>query len=317
MTMSVVRRSGPDDTELDGIYGMQRTAGGSRPACPRNRTIPRSASWSSHAGPDVDARLLVDRKRRHDRPVRRRQPHGAGSVVICWRLAIRSCSGNSATRVVRNSSGTVARGTGPVRCRRHLPGRGRRSTSTTTTRISIRVRVKGHDIGVYFDVDTSFGDFTFAYNGSFLDKYEQVPGGLRPVLIAAKDSRDVARHRSSSTALAAWSRRDGNRTQQTVDASSVWRNGDWGAALPAYDWRFVPGIVDTRRWSCLDRLDVDDDLQRVGRLSFDVRRYARGAFRNRQSHGRTSAARRRQFRFLGDSHRDLGRSYYVDLRLQF
>ena len=46
--------------------------------------------------------------------------------------------------------------------------------------------LEGFDIGVYVDVDTAFGLFAFKWNGSFIEEFEQEPGGLTTVLQEAK-----------------------------------------------------------------------------------------------------------------------------------
>ena len=45
--------------------------------------------------------------------------------------------------------------------------------------------VKGYDLGIYYDVDTDFGNFNFRYQGTWLDKYEQAPGPLATQLLSA------------------------------------------------------------------------------------------------------------------------------------
>jgi len=42
--------------------------------------------------------------------------------------------------------------------------------------------VEGHDIGIYYDLDTKYGDWSFTYVGTFYDKYEQKAGGAAQLL---------------------------------------------------------------------------------------------------------------------------------------
>lgn len=48
--------------------------------------------------------------------------------------------------------------------------------------------VEGHDIGIYYSVDTSWGSWDFKTVGSFYDKYEQTPGGDSQRLLAAQNA---------------------------------------------------------------------------------------------------------------------------------
>ncbi|MEM7503839.1 MAG: TonB-dependent receptor [Pseudomonadota bacterium] len=46
--------------------------------------------------------------------------------------------------------------------------------------------LEGYDVGVYWDYDSAFGLFSFKWNASFLEEFEQEPGGLTTVLQDAK-----------------------------------------------------------------------------------------------------------------------------------
>ena len=51
--------------------------------------------------------------------------------------------------------------------------------------------IEGFDVGVYYDVDTDFGDFAVRYIGSFIDKFEQTPGGEFSALAAAQAAGQI------------------------------------------------------------------------------------------------------------------------------
>ena len=38
-------------------------------------------------------------------------------------------------------------------------------------------KVEGYDVGIYYDFETPIGDFSTRFVGSFLEKFEQEPGG--------------------------------------------------------------------------------------------------------------------------------------------
>ena len=44
---------------------------------------------------------------------------------------------------------------------------------------------------IYYDVDTDFGDFAVRYIGSFIDKFEQTPGGEFAALSAAQAAGQI------------------------------------------------------------------------------------------------------------------------------
>ncbi len=49
-------------------------------------------------------------------------------------------------------------------------------------------KVEGHDIGIYYNVETKFGTFDFKYNGAFLNTYDQDAGGDAKILADAKSA---------------------------------------------------------------------------------------------------------------------------------
>ncbi|MEM9336149.1 MAG: TonB-dependent receptor, partial [Pseudomonadota bacterium] len=46
--------------------------------------------------------------------------------------------------------------------------------------------LEGFDVGVYFDYDAGFGIWSFKWNGSFIEKFDQEPGGLTLIVQEAK-----------------------------------------------------------------------------------------------------------------------------------
>ena len=48
--------------------------------------------------------------------------------------------------------------------------------------------VEGYDIGVFYSLDTGWGDWDFTFRGSFYERYDQEAGPATQVLIEASES---------------------------------------------------------------------------------------------------------------------------------
>ncbi|MFK8030212.1 MAG: TonB-dependent receptor [Gammaproteobacteria bacterium] len=174
--------------------------------------------------------------------------------------------------------------------------------------------VQGHDIGVYYDIETDLGRFNVRYVASFLDRYEQEAGGDAALLVQAQNSGLLP----GSIPVDGFDdlrRRDGNPdNKHTLRAN--WRKGNYGATLSGlhigsfyqssltlddgtrYD---VPSMT-TWNASVDYRFDVSNFNSRV---RFGV---------NNLSDARAPLADR-FFGYFADVHRDLGRYYYLELRV--
>jgi outer membrane receptor protein involved in Fe transport len=178
-------------------------------------------------------------------------------------------------------------------------------------------KVKGHDIGVYFKYETGIGDFDLRYVAAFLDKYDQVPGAQATQLIAAKEAGTLP----NSVVVEGFGsliERDTNpRSKQTLRVN--WRKGDWGAAVTG---KYIDSVIqesltldDGQTW----RLNSMTTYNASVDYSFDTF----GDTRARLRFGIVNFTDERapladdSFGYNGDMHRDLPRSYYLDLRLRF
>ncbi len=172
--------------------------------------------------------------------------------------------------------------------------------------------LEGYDIGVYWDLDTDFGRFSLKWNGSYIEKFEQEPGGLTSIVQEAKASDptiiypiagigDLLNFNGNqdfrSTASLSFSRDVWNVafSSNTVgDYFQMLSNGD-RFDVPAFtrynfnaDYFFEVSGVDSRI-----RLGVNNFTDERAPL-YD-----------------------RSFGFDDDSHSDWGVYYYVDLMMQF
>jgi len=172
--------------------------------------------------------------------------------------------------------------------------------------------LEGYDIGVYWDLETGFGRFSFKWNGSYIEKFEQEPGGLTSIVQEAKASNstivypiagigDLLNFNGNqdfrSTASLRFSRDAWN---VAVSSNTV---GDYFQMLSNGDRFEVPSF--TRYNFTADyRFDVSgvDSRIRLGVNNFTDER---------------APLYDRSFGFDDDSHSDWGVYYYVDLMLQF
>jgi iron complex outermembrane receptor protein len=170
--------------------------------------------------------------------------------------------------------------------------------------------LEGYDIGVYYDVDTSLGAFSFSYNGSFLEKYEQVASGPSLDLVNAVQAGELP----SGVGIDGFADligKDGNQDERH-SARLSWRQGAFGAALGAYRigqfYQGTPNVkiaaMTTYDLTADYRFDVADTGARI-RLGVKNLTDERAPLADRY------------FGYFADAHNDYGRYMYVDLRLSF
>jgi outer membrane receptor protein involved in Fe transport len=183
--------------------------------------------------------------------------------------------------------------------------------SDTYTNLDTRT-IEGYDIGIYYNVDTGLGRFGLKYNGSFYEKYEQKAGGLTAELVAAKATNSAIDF--PIIGIGDLLRFEGNQ-EERHNATVSWRKNDWGASVTMFR------IGDFyQELSNGDRFDVPSmtTYNMTVDYSFDV-----GDTDTRLRLGMLNFTDERaplydgSFGFSSDAHRDYGRSYYLDLRMQF
>ncbi len=176
--------------------------------------------------------------------------------------------------------------------------------------------VEGHDIGVYYNIDTKIGTFDFKYNGAFLDKYEQAAGGEAQILAEAKAS-GIIPESYPVAGFADLIGMDGNQDQRH-SAKVRWYKGSWGVSMNAFR---VGSFYQ-------NRLTLDDGTKYVipamttYNASMDYKFELAGA-NSRVRFGVKNLTDERApladdyFGFMSDAHSDYGRSFYVDLKASF
>ncbi|MGB5511498.1 MAG: TonB-dependent receptor, partial [Woeseiaceae bacterium] len=310
----------PDQTvtELDGIYGVQRTAGGSRDLVPE-----QSTNTSIGVVFDVNKHLTLTLdywsiEKDDTIGLFGEDNHTALDLLLRLQAGNSNCGsvvGNTA--VVRNDISALSpEALALFDAAGICPAGDAQRVEDVYANLNTR-KVKGHDIGVYFEYETGIGNFDFRYVAAFLDKYDQVPGVKATQLIAAKDAGTLP----DSVIVEGFGsliERDANpRSKQTMRVN--WRKGDWGAAVTG---TYIGPVIQ-------ESLTLDDgqtwrlDSMTTYNGSVDYRFDAFGDTRARVRFGIVNLTDERapladdSFGYNGDMHRDLPRSFYIDLRLQF
>lgn len=174
--------------------------------------------------------------------------------------------------------------------------------------------IAGHDIGVYFDFDTSIGAFNLRFNGSFLDQYEQEPGGDAQVLVGASNS-GVLPASIPVGGFADLRRQDGNATAK-LTASARWSWENWGASLAGvrYD-DFIQTsltLADGSTWKVQEMTTFNTSVDYRFSVS-DIDTKVRFGINNVTDERAPLADR--FFGYYADQHNDFGRYYYLDVRV--
>ncbi len=178
-------------------------------------------------------------------------------------------------------------------------------------------KVKGHDIGVYYSKDTRIGTFDFRYIGSRLDEYEQLAGGPAQILVQAEE--DGILPAGTVIGFSNLVRQDGNQRWKH-SARLNWRWDNWGAAVTGTK---LSDAIDTRPGTASDGSQWKIDSMSTYNFSADYRFDTFGDTAARVRVGVNNFTDQRapftsgRFGYSSDMHRDWGRSWYVDLRLDF
>jgi len=176
--------------------------------------------------------------------------------------------------------------------------------------------VKGHDIGIYYDLSTDMGEWSFSYNGSFLDTFEQQAGGAAAQLIAAQQAGTLPLD-IPVDGFADLVGRDGNQ-EEKHRAKLSWRMNDFGASLSAYKigefYQSSLTLADGTRYVIPSMTTYD--------ATFDYRTKVMGTKTRLRLGVKNFTDERapladRYFGYFSDAHTDYGRYMYLDVRASF
>ena len=177
-------------------------------------------------------------------------------------------------------------------------------------------KIEGFDLGVYYNFDTDVGDFSIRYIGSFIDTFEQDPGGVFADMAARKANGEIP----ADIPLGGFGDlllMDGNYdNKHTLRVS--YRNGPFGANLTA----LRKGEFYQNSLTLSDGTKFMIDSMTTMDLSFDYRFDLAGydsrvrlAIKNVADERAPLADR--YYGYFADAHQDYGRNYYLDLNVKF
>ena len=175
--------------------------------------------------------------------------------------------------------------------------------------------IEGYDLGVYYSFETGIGDFDLRYNGAFYERLEQKASSEKALaILEAKETNSAISY--PLVGIGDLLGINGN-FEAKQSASIAWRKGDWAAS-----------VAGVRIGDFLEILDTDDnDPWEIPTMTtynakidyqFDV-----GDVATRVRLGINNVTDERapladeSFGFYKDVHRDWGRNYYLDVRMQF
>lgn len=175
--------------------------------------------------------------------------------------------------------------------------------------------LKGHDIGVYYELDTDFGAFGFRYVGTFLDEYEQQPGGSAAILLAAQAAGDIP----DAYPVAGFDDligKNGNPEYRSV-TSLTWRKDKLATSATARTvgsfYQDSLTLDDGIRWNIDDMTTFDARVDYTANIRDAKARFRLGV---RNLADERAPLADRYFGYFADMHTNLGRHYYFDLRLE-
>ena len=178
--------------------------------------------------------------------------------------------------------------------------------------------VSGYDIGIYYNFDSPVGTFNIEYIGSFLDEFEQDAGGDAALLLAAQQDGDIPLNYPVA-GFADLIRMDGNQ-EDRHRATVRWRGGDFGASVSGFRvgdfYQSSLTLADGTRWEIPAMTTYNATFTYwADELFGGVDTRFRLGVRNFTDERAPLADR--FFGYFADAHRDLGISYFLDVRLDF
>ena len=183
------------------------------------------------------------------------------------------------------------------------------------TNMALRT-VEGMDVGIYYTLDTNYGEFDFRYIGTFLDKFEQKASGEFAALQAKKDSGEIP----ASIPLKGFGdllEKDGIYDNKHTMRLS-WDKGPWGASLTALKkGSFVQTSLGIKE-GIPYVVDAMTLMDATVSYNFDLNGHdARIRFAVKNLEDERAPTADRYYGFYADAHNDYGRNYYMDLRVSF
>ncbi|MDA7788301.1 TonB-dependent receptor [Gammaproteobacteria bacterium] len=177
--------------------------------------------------------------------------------------------------------------------------------------------IEGTDITILYDFDTSFGDFKITFQSSITDKFYQTPTGAFKEISDAVNSGELP----SFLSLEGYGDIKGLDTTGPDQKDTLrvnYRNGDWGGQMSALksSGGYDSGVklIDGTMWKIEPMTTVNLSVYKKFELSGKdarIKLMVKNVADERAPLGDGYLG------YMSDFHRDLGRNYYLDLRVDF
>jgi len=175
--------------------------------------------------------------------------------------------------------------------------------------------LRGFDVGIYYDLDTSIGLFNFRYNGAFYEKFEQTASDELTVAVQEAKEADPTLG-FPLIGIGDLLGIDGNQKSRH-SASVSWVRSNWSAGITGVrisNFDEIGNDDNSTPWQIPSMTTYNAKID----YSFDIgdvdTRVRLGI--NNISDARAPLADE-SFGFFKDAHRDWGRNVYLDLRMSF
>ena len=186
--------------------------------------------------------------------------------------------------------------------------------SNNYTNMALRT-VEGTDVGIYYNFDNSLGSFDVRYIGTFLDKFEQKASGAFAELQTKKDNGEIPETiplKGFGDLLGLDGVYDNKHTLRMS-----WKKGPFGVNVAALKkGSFVQtslGEIDGVGYKVPSMMTTNLTMS----YKFDLMgNDARVRFSVRNLEDERAPTADRYYGYYADAHQDLGRNYYVDLRVR-
>jgi len=173
--------------------------------------------------------------------------------------------------------------------------------------------IRGHDIGIYWNYDTKWGNFDLRYNGTWLDEFEQIPGARTAALITAIGTGAFP----ANIQIGGFGNlvgEDGNPERKDT-TRLTWTRGDWRVAATSLHYsEFNQNLSDGRDFKIDSMTTYNMNISYSFDLFDGVASRARLGINNVTDERAPLADD--TFGYFSDQHRDLGRYYYLDLQFK-
>jgi len=179
-------------------------------------------------------------------------------------------------------------------------------------------KIEGKDIGLYYVTETEYGDISFRYNQSKLQKLEQTAGGSAAEIIAAQATGELSGIPAGAiTGFSSQLGLNGNYDRKS-NMSVIWTYEDYYLSLSQlrigefFDTR--PGLKGDEYWKIPSMKTVNITAGYNFKLN-GLKSRVRLGIKNLEDERAPLADK--TYGYYSDAHRDYGRNYYVDLRVSF